>query len=180
MTTRTRIEELTIQLDRCVRFLADLNGCEWIKGGDVGSVDMRQRAKALQQTAFAALAIPVAEKYSGEKRDRLIKGLRDAIPQGDHPNPDSEYITVRLDFVMKAANAIEAFDDDKDWLEHGVAEWRHLAKSHGRQAEAARATARVSIGHLQSVLNSSRTHSEQQQADTMARDWLISIGSEPS
>ena len=38
----------------------------------------------------------------------------------------------------------------------------------------------VAIGHLQAVLNKSRTHAEQQAADTAARDWLISIGSEPA
>lgn len=48
--------DLAEQLDRCVRFLADLNGCDWIKGDDAGSVDMRNRAKALQSTARAAIA----------------------------------------------------------------------------------------------------------------------------
>lgn len=38
----------------------------------------------------------------------------------------------------------------------------------------------IAIGHLQAVLNKSRTHAEQQAADTAARDWLDSIGSEPS
>ncbi len=38
----------------------------------------------------------------------------------------------------------------------------------------------VAIGHLQAVLNKARTHYEQQQADTAARDWLLSIGSEPT
>lgn len=69
--------------------------------------------------------------------------------------------------------------DDIEWAEKGLAEWRDLAQSRGRHAEAARATARVAIGHLQAVLNTARTHAEQQAADTAARDWLISIGSEP-
>lgn len=38
----------------------------------------------------------------------------------------------------------------------------------------------VAIGHLQAVLNKARTHADQQAADTAARDWLTSIGSEPS
>jgi hypothetical protein len=56
-----------------------------------------------------------------------------------------------------------------------------LARSSAaNQAEAARATARIAIGHLQAVLNKARTHTEQQAADAAARDWLISIGSEPA
>ena len=38
----------------------------------------------------------------------------------------------------------------------------------------------VAIGHLQAVLNKCRSADEQQRADTAARDWLVSIGSEPS
>jgi hypothetical protein len=70
--------------------------------------------------------------------------------------------------------------DDVEWTEKGLAEWRDVAQANARQAEAARATARVAIGHLQSVLNKPRSHAEQQAADTVARDWLISIGSEPT
>jgi len=44
---------------------------------------------------------------------------------------------------------------------------------------AAQATARIAITHLQAVLNKPRTHAEQQAADTVAREWLTSIGSEP-
>lgn len=60
-----------------------------------------------------------------------------------------------------------------------LAQLRAEAQTNARHAEAARATARVAIKHLQSVLNKARTHHEQQQADTLARDWLKSIGSEP-
>jgi hypothetical protein len=42
-------------LARCLRFLADLNGANWIPGNGAGEVDMRQRAKALQELAFVAL-----------------------------------------------------------------------------------------------------------------------------
>ena len=68
--------------------------------------------------------------------------------------------------------------DALDWAEKGLAEWRDMALANERHAEAARATARVAIGHLQEVLNKPRTHDEQQRADTLARDWLTSIGSE--
>lgn len=37
----------------------------------------------------------------------------------------------------------------------------------------------VAVGHLQKVLNGCRSHDEQQAADTAARQWLLSIGSEP-
>lgn len=69
--------------------------------------------------------------------------------------------------------------DDVEWTEKGLAEWRDMAQTNARQVEAALATARVAIHHLQAVLNKPRTHDEQQRADTAARDWLISIGSEP-
>lgn len=113
-------------------------------------------------------------------RETVVKYLRDAIPIGEHPRPHAEFITVRLDTVQAAADAIEAFDDDKEWIEKGLVEWRDMAQANGRNAEAARATARIAIGHLQSVLNQPRTHAHQQVADSAARDWLLSIGSEPS
>ena len=38
-----------------VRYLADLNGSAWIKGDDAGSIDIRQRAKALQSVLLGAV-----------------------------------------------------------------------------------------------------------------------------
>ena len=104
---------------------------------------------------------------------RLTKYLADAIPQGPHPEPNAEWVSVRLDVVQTAIDHIE-------WLEKGNEEWRGVAVSNQMQAEAARATARVAINHLQEVLNKPRTHDAQQRADTAARDWLTSIGSEPA
>jgi hypothetical protein len=63
-----------------------------------------------------------------------------------------------------------------EWTEKGLVEWRDAYMSSSKQAEAARATARVAIGHLNKVLNECRTAPEQQGADTEARDWLASIG----
>lgn len=103
----------------------------------------------------------------------LVKYLQDSIPLGEHPTPHTERISVRLDVVQEAIDHIE-------WLEKGNAEWRGIAASNARQAEMDRATARVAINHLQAVLNKARTHDEQQKADTAARDWLASIGSEPT
>lgn len=70
--------------------------------------------------------------------------------------------------------------DDVEWNEKGLVEWRGIALSRAKQAEAAMATARIAITHLQAVLNKARTHAEQQASDTAARDWLVSIGSEPT
>lgn len=53
------------------------------------------------------------------------------------------------------------------------AEAQRTALSNAQQA------LQTAIGHLQAVLNKPRTHDEQQAADTAARDWLVSIGSEP-
>lgn len=78
-----------------------------------------------------------------------------------------------------ALNDVGNILDDIEWTEKGISEWRDVAQTNARQGEAARATSRVAIAHLQAVLNQSRTHAEQQAADTAARDWLISIGSEP-
>jgi len=105
--------------------------------------------------------------------ERLVKGLADAIPLGPHPEPWAEWIQVRLDFVQQAIDHIE-------WLEKGSEEWRLMGLSASKQAKAERATAQVAIGHLQEVLNKPRTHEAQQQADTAARQWLESIGSEPT
>jgi len=110
---------------------------------------------------------------------KIVKWLRDAVPLGEHPHPYNEFVTVRLANIVAAADAIEAFVDDTEWIEKGLAEWRSNALENARHAEMARATARVAINHLQSVLNKSRTHAQQQDADTSARDWLLSIGSEP-
>jgi hypothetical protein len=103
--------------------------------------------------------------------DRLIKYLADSIPQGPHPDPHAELVSVRLDAVQTAIDHIE-------WLEKGNEEWRLAGLSARKQAEAARATARIAIGHLQAILRPPATAAEQQRADTAARDWLASIGAD--
>lgn len=101
---------------------------------------------------------------------RLVAALVAAL---DAPhNPADDWVNVGRCFIAEALDHIE-------WLEKGNEEWRMLGLSARVQASAARATARIAIGHLQAVLNKPRTHSEQQAADTAARDWLTSIGSEP-
>jgi len=48
--------ELLEALEKSVRYLADLNGCDWIKGDSVAGLDMKQRAKALQSIVFSAIS----------------------------------------------------------------------------------------------------------------------------
>lgn len=105
--------------------------------------------------------------------ERLLKYLADAIPQGPHPAPHAEWVSVRLDVVQTCIDHI-------DWLEKGNEEWRLAGSSALKQARAAQATALIAISHLHAVLNKARTYNEQQAADTAARDWLVSIGSEPT
>lgn len=88
--------------------------------------------------------------------------------------------TTAITLVDQELPALHSALDDVEWTEKGLAEWRCVALANAKNAEAARSSARVAIGHLQAVLNKARTHDDQQRADTMARDWLVSIGSEPS
>lgn len=52
-----RLHELDQVLRKCLSYLADLNGCNWIEGDHPAHADMRQRAKALQQVAIDALGV---------------------------------------------------------------------------------------------------------------------------
>ena len=102
----------------------------------------------------------------------LTKALSDAIPKGPHPDPRLELIQVRLDLVQAAIDQI-------DWLDRGVDEWREEALSQQQKVHAAKAMVRIAIKHLHEMLNKARTATESYAADTAARDWLTSIGSEP-
>lgn len=75
--------------------------------------------------------------------------------------------------------SLDALVDGIDYIEKGLVEWRCEARRNAGYAESARATARIAIGHLQAMLNKARNFKDQQDADTAARDWLISIGSNP-
>lgn len=105
--------------------------------------------------------------------EKIVKYLSDAIPKGERNNPSNEFIRVRMDTVQEAIDHIERGNK-------GLAEWRDQALLKAKHLAAVQATARVAIGHLQTVLNKCRTAAEQQKADTAARDWLTSIGSDPS
>lgn len=76
--------------------------------------------------------------------------------------------------------AINDLPDAVEWIEKGLNEWRLMYVEKDRQLAVAEASLRIAIGHLHAVLNKARTFDEQQRADTAARDWLTSIGSEPS
>lgn len=54
MNTKMKTEQHKI-MERVLRYLADLNGSDWIKGNDSGSIDMRQRSKNLQKILFSEL-----------------------------------------------------------------------------------------------------------------------------
>lgn len=86
---------------------------------------------------------------------------------------DDKALTVVVDKALFG----EAIDHI-EWLEKGNSEWRNLAIIRSRQAEAARATARVAIDHLEAVLSKAKTANEQMTIDTAARNWLESIGME--
>lgn len=88
--------------------------------------------------------------------------------------------TNALVLIGKELPALRAALDDIEWTEKGLAEWRTNALEKAKHLAAVQATARIAIGHLQAVLNKPRTFDEQQRADSAARDWLTSIGSEPS
>jgi hypothetical protein len=72
------------------------------------------------------------------------------------------------------SRALPMIDAELPGLRRAIADAQSLSK----QAEAARATARVAIGHLQAILRPPATAAEQQRADTAARDWLASIGAD--
>ena len=54
MNTKMKTEQHKI-MGRVLRYLADLNVSDWIKGDDPGSIDMRQRSKNLQKILFSEL-----------------------------------------------------------------------------------------------------------------------------
>jgi hypothetical protein len=88
--------------------------------------------------------------------------------------------TNALLLIDKELPVLRAALDDVEWTEKGLAEWRDRALANARHAEAARATARVAISHLQAILIQSRTCHQSLHAERLARDWLTSIGSEPT
>ena len=86
--------------------------------------------------------------------------------------------TRALDMIDAELPVLRAGLDDAEYTEKRLAEWRAMALANAKHAEAARATARVAINHLQAVMLGAKTHNEQQRADISARDWLASIGAD--
>ena len=70
--------------------------------------------------------------------------------------------------------------DHMDWLEKGVAEWRSDALTNAARARVAEATARIAVDRLQALLKEFDAPAEQHATASAARDWLLSIGSEPT
>ena len=77
------------------------------------------------------------------------------------------------------ALAMSELYDQIDWIEKGIVEWREVAQQNGKRATMARATARVAITHLQTILNDRLDANQMLAAEKAARDWLESIGEEP-
>jgi hypothetical protein len=50
------VQDLLERLQRTLRYLADLNGSQWITDNSPGGIDMRQRAKALQRLLYETIA----------------------------------------------------------------------------------------------------------------------------
>lgn len=84
--------------------------------------------------------------------------------------------TNALVLIDQELPVLRAALDDVEWTEKGLAEWRSEYQRTAKHAEAARATARVAINHLDKVLNGCSTAAERRAADTAARDWLVSMG----
>lgn len=78
-----------------------------------------------------------------------------------------------------AIQALNALPDQIDWIERGIVEWRDTAFQASKGATMARATARVAITHLQTILNGRLDANQMFDAEKAARDWLESIGEEP-
>lgn len=55
MWDQPKVKEVHEIAQRTLFYLADLNGSPWIKGDGTGEVDMRQRAKGLQNLLYKAL-----------------------------------------------------------------------------------------------------------------------------
>ena len=108
-------------------------------------------------------------------KERTLKYLRESIPQGEHPTPHAEFISVRLDAVQNAIAHLERLIDNLEWTNKGIDEWRTVAVQATKQAAMSRATASVAITHLKNTLNMARTYDEHIKR-TAALDWLTSIG----
>lgn len=102
---------------------------------------------------------------------RLTRAFQEALNSSG--NPADDWVQVGRGFLGEAI-------DHMEWLEKGLAEWRSLSVIKHREARMRDAQARIAVHHLQAVLNQAGTHAEQRAADTAARDWLASIGSEPT
>lgn len=104
---------------------------------------------------------------------RNLAALRDYVELSTHWRPGGidrhEALKVALPALESAASPSDALRRAND-----------AALVARRQADLARAVANAAIAHLHAVLNKPRTHHEQQAADTAAREWLQSIGSEPN
>jgi len=138
----------------------------WREGG-ADRHAAKEALKALNESCF-----PSAQPVGSVLRSHLNWGAGPWCKEALLYSPDNQGDSPENRVMLYTAGSL---DDALEWVDKGLAEWRALAASNGKQATAARATARVAMGHLQAVLNQSRTHADQQRADTAARDWLESV-----
>ena len=114
--------------------------------------------------------------------DKVVGALKslEQLLQTFYESP-SLACTGALPLIDAELPRLRAAIDAAEWTEKGLAEWRGVALSNGKQAEAARATARVAIGHLERVLKGGHARVSPEQRDQWRRDaedWLTSIGFE--
>ena len=147
----------------------------WREGGATRHDALKVALPALEATLqdLNADAEPVGSILKANLKPQQEPWCREVLlysPENQGDNPENR---VMLYTGGRLGDALE-------WAEKGLAEWRAAALSNGKQTEAARATLRIAIGHLQAMLHKCRTADDQLKADSAARDWLVSIGSEPA
>jgi len=134
------------------------------------------------------VALPLLEKFfsEGDEPARPIGSIhRSHLSRQDGPwchkvllyspdnNTDSPEHRVMLYTAGRLGDALE-------WANKGMHEWRALAQEKSAHLAVSQATARIAIGHLQSVVRTGPVPVEDFNARSRAIDWLMSIGSEPT
>lgn len=107
---------------------------------------------------------------------KALKILRDYVERAARQMPQTQDSS----YGQEAIKALDELDDHIDWLDKGIDEWRSLAQNNSQMAMRMAFTLRIALSHLHATLNQQHNANDQLKADTAARDWLISIGSEPS
>lgn len=67
-------------------------------------------------------------------------------------------------------------EDDVEWLEKGLAEWRTMYVNQLQETMRAKATSKVAIRHIRAMTDPTTTLIGRREARIAALDWLGSIG----